>query len=76
MSKGNRVTFIRSTFSDLLIYFLSLLPIPSKITRRLVQRDSALVDAIPGSLRFYQVSHYGRGSTHQNFDCYEKVSFE
>ena len=35
MSKGGRVTLIRSTLSSLPIYFMSLFQIPSRVCRRL-----------------------------------------
>ena len=41
LSKGGRATLIRSTLSNLPIYFMSLLKLPSSIKRRLeqIQRD-------------------------------------
>ena len=41
LSKGGKVTLIKSTLSNLPIYFLSLLPIPVKVANRMekLQRD-------------------------------------
>ena len=41
LSKGGRVTLIKSTLSSLPIYFMSLFPIPVSVARRIdkIQRD-------------------------------------
>jgi hypothetical protein len=41
LSKGNRVTLIKSTLSNLPTYFLSLFPIPASVANRIekLQRD-------------------------------------
>ena len=41
LSKGGKVTLIKSTLSSLPTYFLSLLPIPAKVAKRIekLQRD-------------------------------------
>ena len=41
MSKGRKVTLIKSTLSSLPTYFLSILPIPKKVANRIkkLQRD-------------------------------------
>ena len=41
LSKGGKVTLIKSTLSNLPAYFLSLLPIPVKVANRMekLQRD-------------------------------------
>ena len=41
LSKGGKVTLIKSSLSSLLTYFLSLLPLPSKVAKRMekLQRD-------------------------------------
>ena len=41
LSKGGKVTLIKSTLSSLSTYFLSLFPIPSKVAKRMekLQRD-------------------------------------
>ena len=35
LSKGGKVTLIKSTFSSLSTYFLSLLPLPGKVANRM-----------------------------------------
>ena len=41
LSKGGKVTLIKSSLSSLLTYFLSLLPLPSKVAKRMekLRRD-------------------------------------
>ena len=56
LSKGGKVTLIKSTLSSLPTYFLSIHPIPGKVANRMekLQRDF-LWSGISGDSKLYQV---------------------
>ena len=57
LSKGGKVTLIKSSLLSLLTYFLSLLPLPGKVAKRMekLQRDF-LWNGISGELKIHLVN--------------------
>ena len=56
LSKGGKVTLLKSTLSNLPTYFLSLLPIPADVALRIEITVSFYLDVIKGESKFNLVN--------------------